>query len=111
EQFAILPDFTEPERRPPPGGFDADDGAGATGRRFRRDGGRWRVLDGVHGSPYDEATRGWEISARCPITRAGAPHAIAPSGMSRVTTAPAPITAPFPMRTPSNTITPTPNQA
>lgn len=45
------------------------------------------------------------------MTRAGAPTAIAFSGMSLVTTEPAPITAPRPIRTPANTITPVPSQA
>ena len=50
-------------------------------------------------------------SLRMCTTRAGAPTATAPSGTLLVTTEPAPITAPLPMRTPDNTITPNPNQA
>ena len=45
------------------------------------------------------------------MTRAGAPAAIAFSGMSRTSTDPAPITAPAPTWTPARTITACPSQA
>ena len=44
------------------------------------------------------------------ITRAGFPTATESAGMSRVTTAPAPMTERSPMATPGQTITPPPNQ-
>src|SRR5262245_5203320 len=44
-------------------------------------------------------------------TRAGFPTTVAPAGTSRVTTAPAPIIADSPMRTPPSTITPDPSAA
>src|SRR4026207_981960 len=47
---------------------------------------------------------------RLPITRAGAPAAIEYSGISSVTTLPAPITQPFRITTPGRTITSKPNQ-
>ena len=44
------------------------------------------------------------------ITLQGTPAAKVFSGMSRVTTLPAPITQPLPMVTPGQTVTPAPNQ-
>ncbi len=51
------------------------------------------------------------LSPRIFTTLAGTPVATAPSGTSFVTTEPAPMTAPFPIRTPANIIAPTPSHA